>query len=72
MFGKDFDDGRTLGFGFWKDMLEPAETLRRWILRPETIDRIARSQHLLPQDGYEHLFDPAFQILQAESMARNL
>jgi len=71
-FGTDFDNGRTLGFGFWERLLEPAETLRAWILQPETIDRIARSRHLLPLDGYEHLFEPAVRILQAESKARDL
>jgi len=68
-FGRDFESGRTLGFGFWEELQEPAKTLRRWILQPETIDRIAGSRLLLPLDGYEHLFEPAFLILQAESKA---
>jgi hypothetical protein len=71
-FGADFENGHTLEFGFWERLQESAEALRTWVLQPATIDHIARSRYLLPLDGYEHLFDPATEILQAESKARNL
>jgi hypothetical protein len=38
-------------------------------LRPDTLDRVSRSAHLVPVDGFEHLFEPAVAILRAEQRA---
>ena len=69
MCGADFVDGRTLQDGFWEDSTAQADELRQWLLSLDTMRRIARSTHLLREDGYEHLFEPAFMVLQNESEA---
>jgi hypothetical protein len=72
MYGKEFADGMSLNFAFWEKLREQSEELRRWLLKPDNLDRIVRSRHLLEIDGFEHLFEPALQVLQAESIATGL
>jgi hypothetical protein len=67
LYGASFSEGRTLSDAFWKGLKPQAAELRRWLLRPATIARIEGSRQLLAQDGYEHLFEPAFEILRAEA-----
>jgi hypothetical protein len=69
MCGSDFSGGQTLHEAYWEDSTTQADELRQWLLAPETIKRIAQATHLLRDDGYEHLFEPAFTILQNESEA---
>jgi hypothetical protein len=71
MYGSDLSNGKVLNFGFWEDLPEQAEEIRRWILKPETLERINRSKHLLLKDEDEHLFGPALEILRVESEAMN-
>jgi len=66
MYGTDFSDGKTLNFAFWETVEPAAAELREWLLRPDTLDRISRSAHLVSVDGYEHLFEPAVAILRVE------
>jgi hypothetical protein len=68
-YGAEFSDGKTLNFAFWEKIQPAAAELREWILRPDTLDRVCRSAHLLPADGYEHLFELAVTILRAEQRA---
>jgi hypothetical protein len=69
LYGTNFAAGKSLDFAFWEKLREQSEELRRWLLKPETLDRVVRSRHLLEIDGYEHLFEPALQVIQAESIA---
>lgn len=69
MYGADFAEGRSLCFGFWENLREQSEEIRRWLLKPDLLDRVVRSRQLLEIDGYEQLFDPALQVLRAESIA---
>lgn len=69
MYGADFSDEKTLSFAFWEKVGSAAAELREWLLRPDTLDRISRSAHLVPADGYEHLFGPALAVLKAEQRA---
>jgi hypothetical protein len=69
MYGSDLSDGQVLSFGSWKNLPEQSKELRRWALKPETLRRINQSKQLLMKDGYEHLFGPALEVLQAESIA---
>ncbi|HEY2859600.1 MAG TPA: hypothetical protein VGJ21_14365 [Terracidiphilus sp.] len=69
MYGSDFAGGKSLSFGFWSNLPGQSKALRDWILKPDSLDRVARFKELLPLDGYEHLFNPAFQVLQAELAA---
>jgi len=66
MFGAYFSEGKTLNFAFWEKLPLAGAELREWLLRPDSLDRISRSAHLLPVDGYEHLFEPAVALLRAE------
>ncbi len=66
-YGEDFSGGRTFQEAFWTKSPTQANTLRTWLVSPETIQRIQDSAHLLRDDGFEHLFEPAFAVLQAES-----
>src|SRR5215469_17051279 len=66
-YGDDFRQGKTVSFGFWQDRPEQAQELRSWLLKPSTLSRVENSAHLLPNDGYEHLFGPALQIIRTES-----
>lgn len=70
MFGSSFSNGATFHDAFWKDAQPQAELLRAWLLMPTTLDRIAAAAHLLRQDGFEHLFEPAFEALKKESRAQ--
>jgi hypothetical protein len=68
-YGADFADGKSLRFGFWENLHEQSDALRYWLLKLNTLDRVDRSKGLLEFDGYELLFSPALQVLQAESVA---
>jgi hypothetical protein len=70
LYGSEFSNGKALSSGYWETIEQP-DVLRRWILKPETLERIKRSKHLLLKDGYEHLFGPALEILHAESSVLN-
>jgi len=70
LYGSEFSNGKALSSGYWETIEQP-DVLRRWILKPETMERIKRSKHLLLKDGYEHLFGPALEILHAESSVLN-
>jgi|SRR6185312_3074975 len=67
MHGETFSNGRTFREAFWTKSLTQANALRTWLISPETIQRIQDSAHLLKDDGFEHLFEPTFAVLQAES-----
>jgi len=67
MNGSEFSDGRTLCQAFWERSTQQGDELRRWLLRPDTMQRIADSAHLLRKDGWEHLFEPAWTVLKEES-----
>ena len=64
IFGGEFSDGGTLNESFWGNSKPQAEALRRWLLRPDTLQRISNAADLVRNDGFEHLFPPAFEILQ--------
>jgi hypothetical protein len=66
MYGADFSDGKTLSVAFWERAAPAGAELRNWLLRPDTLDRVSRSAHLVPIDGFEQLFEPAIAILRAE------
>jgi len=66
-YGTDFSAGRTLNEAFWANAKPQADTLRNWLIRADTFRRIEDSAHLLPQDGYEHLFPPALEVLRREA-----
>jgi hypothetical protein len=68
-YGGDFSRGRTLSMAFWADCPVQAEELRRWLLHPETLQRVGRNAHLLRKDGFEHLFPPAIDVLLSEAAA---
>jgi hypothetical protein len=70
MYGDDFSSGRTLDRAFWEESTAQAATLREWLLRPDTLQRITRAATLLRSDGYEHLFKPALVTLQNEAKVR--
>lgn len=70
MQGAEFSQGRTLQEAFWKDSKPQAEALRRWLVRFDTLQRITNAEHLLKSDGFEHLFGPAFEILQKQSRSQ--
>jgi hypothetical protein len=67
MYAPDFADGKTLNTGFWSDLNTQAKALRRWLLQPGTLLRINGAAYLVRNDGFEHLFRPAVQALEAES-----
>jgi hypothetical protein len=69
IYGDDFSNGRTLDWAFWEDSESQAVALRRWLLQPDTMQRIARAATLLRSDGCEHLFMPALVTLQNEAKA---
>jgi hypothetical protein len=71
MYGADFAEGKSLCFGFWENLRGQSEEIRRWLLKPDVLDRVVRARQLLETDGFEHLFDPALQILRAESIVTN-
>jgi len=72
MFGSDFSGGRTFTQGFWARCQPQAAALRRWLLRPDTLQRIRQAAHLLKNDGFEHLFQPAVEALWREKLASKL
>lgn len=65
--GEDFAAGQTPHKGFWENSGLQSSELRRWILRPDTMQRIQDSAHLLRNDGWEHLFEPALAVLREEA-----
>ena len=69
MYGIDFTEGRTFAEAFWKESQPQATALRDWLLRPDTLDRITSAAHLLPCDGFEHLFRPAVEGLFKEAQS---
>lgn len=69
MYGDEFSEGRTLHEAFWEGLQLQAEDLRRWLLQTDTLRRVAGATQLLRNDGYEHLFGPALEILQKQSEA---
>jgi hypothetical protein len=56
-----------MSFGFWEQLPKQAQELRHWLLKPSTLSWLESSAHLMPNDGYEHLFGPALQIIGAEA-----
>lgn len=66
-YGSDFGRGETIRFGFWEQLPKQAQELRQWLLKPSTLSWLESSAHLLPNDGYEHLFGPALQVIRAEA-----
>ena len=70
IYGGDFTEGRTLSGGFWSDSQLQASELRNWLLRFETLQRLTGAAHLLPDDGFEHLFRPAIEGLVREAHAQ--
>jgi hypothetical protein len=69
MFGDAFSEGRTFHEAFWAESLPQAIALRDWLLRNDTLQRLQRSTHLLPADGFEQLFQPALEGLLREAAA---
>jgi len=69
LFGDFFSEGRTFHEAFWAESLPQATALRNWLLRKNTLERLHRSAHLLPADGFEHLFEPALEGLLREAVA---
>ena len=67
MFGSDFSDGQTFHKAFWANCRPQAKVLRQWLLRPDTLKRIENARDLLREDGFEHLFAPALNILKQQS-----
>jgi hypothetical protein len=67
MHGAGFSNGRTLCEAFWEKAQPQARELRTWLLYPATLQRVRDQAGRLPQDGFEHLFPAALQVLQAES-----
>lgn len=67
MYGSEFAGGKTLSEAFWADSKAQALSLRRWLLRADTLQQIADSAHLLRNDGFEYLFEPALSVLRAEA-----
>src|SRR5260370_37151339 len=67
MYAPDFVDGKTFNTGFWSDLNTQAKALRRWLLQPGTLLRINGAAYLVRNDGFERLFRPAVQTLEAES-----
>lgn len=67
MFADEFSDGRTLHEAFWSKRRSQAESLRKWLLQIETLQRVAQSTYLLKGDGFEHLFETALKSLQNEA-----
>ena len=67
MYGSDFTEGRTFNGAFWADFPTQAAALRKWLLQPGTLQRIAQASHLLAEDGFEHLFKPAIEGLIKEA-----
>jgi hypothetical protein len=67
MYGRDFADGNTLNEAYWHDAGTQAQELRTWILQAETLQRIRDAEHLLLEDGFEHLFGPSLQALEREA-----
>jgi hypothetical protein len=62
-----FLEGRTLNEGFWRDCEAQGMELRTWLLRPDTMRRVERCASAVPEDGYEHLFAPALEVLRREA-----
>jgi hypothetical protein len=62
--GADFSEGRTLHTAFSENLILQGAALRKWLLQSDTLQRVANAAYLLKSDGYEHLFPPAFEILQ--------
>lgn len=67
MHGNEFRDGGTLAEAFWARAEPQAAALRAWMVREDTVQRVRRAAHLLRSDGFEHLFEPAFEILARQS-----
>jgi len=67
MYGEDFAEGQTLCFAFWEECVSQGAELRQWILRPDTIQRVSSTAYLLREDGWEHRFQPALEVLRNES-----
>jgi hypothetical protein len=67
MYGREFANGKTLDEGFWGHAKVQAQELRRWLLQTETLQRIKDADYLLRNDGFEHLFVPSVQVLEAEA-----
>ncbi len=67
MYGQDLAGGKTFSEAFWRDASVQAQELRSWILQADTLQRIQGAEYLLREDGFEHLFGPALQILAAEA-----
>ncbi len=67
--GNEFADGQSPHEAFWKKHEERAQALRRWLLHPDIMRRIEGAAHLLPEDGYEHLFGPSLDVLRREVAA---
>jgi hypothetical protein len=65
-FGSDFTDGATLRYAWWEKAISQGDELRDWLLQTSTLERVVRSQHMLPCDGCEHLFEPALATLRSE------
>jgi hypothetical protein len=67
MHGEEFSNGRTFSEAFWADSKLQAAALRSWLIRFDTLQRVSNATHFLQSDGFEHLFDPAVQVLRAEA-----
>ena len=68
MYGTAFTNGETFNDGFWRDAPSQALELRRWLLQPKTLLRTRKAAYLLRNDGFEHLFPPSVEALEAESV----
>jgi len=66
MHGAGFPNRDSFSDGFWRDAKPQALELRRWLLQPETLHRITEAAYLLRNDGFEHLFLPSVEALEAE------
>ena len=68
MYGTGFANGESFNDGFWRDAKLQALELHRWVLQPETLQRIMRVAYLLSNDGLEHLFRPRFRHWRQRSV----
>jgi hypothetical protein len=67
MYGEEFSLGQTLHGAFWENSKSQAEALRKWLLHPNTLQRVTNAASLLRNDGFEHLFEPALKVLRSQS-----
>ena len=67
MFGSEFSHGQTFHEAFWANCQPQAEVLRQWLLRPDTLRRIENICGLLREDGFQHLFAPALNVLRQQA-----